>query len=277
MNFNEWLTIKEAIIRAIRRAFNETFLEADGIDTLRATKVSVNRELQRMLGHNLDYFGICIEEAARHVRGQDVLDLATQVATTIMHELSDPQGELSQRFAQAADSPDHVGRLFRVATRMRTLRDADFYTQRRRKKAGHGTVNIGALADPEADEPEAVYGHAPTSQIDADRQLGSLKRYVEEELQKMLDEAPARQKGKLSKAILVARERLRYAPQMVPMKDLLDIFDGQGDMPKISKAAMSGILSIIEDAVRRVAERIDSDTLRQGVSTGGKWDKKAGG
>ncbi len=269
MNFNEWLSIREAIVRAVLRVFNE----ASSYDPdLRAAKTQTNRALEDLLGHRLDYFGICIEEARRYVRGQDIIELATQLANTIMSELNDPNSRLSHDFANAADSPEHIGRLFRTAVRLRGRRDADFYTQRRRPTK---TTNISSLASQEKGGEEGLYGAAPAPE-DAAR-LASLKRYVEEELQKMLDEVLPRKKQKLAKAILVARERMRHAPEMVPMADLMKIFNGEGDMPKISKGSMSGILSVIEDAVRRVAERFDDETLRQGVAAGGKWDSKVGG
>jgi hypothetical protein len=268
MNFNEWLSIREAILRAAIRMLNE--VQSFDPD-LRAAKTQINRALEDITGQPLDYFGICLIAARRYVRGQDTIELATQLANTIMSELNDPQSRLSQDFARASGNPNHIEAIFRTAVQLRARRDSDFYTQRRRST---NTMNVSSIADPgkEGGE-EGIYGKAPKEVPDS--RLEDLKRYVEEELQKMLDEAPARSKRSLAKAILVARERMRYAPDMVPMAELLKIFDGEGDMPKISKGSMSAMLKIIEDAVKRVAERFDDETLRQGATS--KWGSKVGG
>lgn len=273
MNFNEWLLIREAITKAILRVCNEV---SSYDPDLRAAKVQTNSALEDVLGHQLDYFGICIEEARRWVKGQDIIDLATQVANTIMSELNDPQGRLAMEFAQAADNPDHVGKSFRRAVQLRIRRDSEFFTQRRRPTK---MVHAGSITNPgNREETPDIFGPDKTAiDIAPDFHLENLKRYVEEELQTMLDAAPNRQKARYANAILVARERMRHAPHFLGIDELNKMFSGgENGLPKISKGTLHTILKIIEDAVGKVGERFDDETLRQGAERGGPW-KKAGG
>jgi hypothetical protein len=273
MQFYEWLIFQEAITRAVLRVFSEVHSFDPALD---AVKDQTNYKLSSVLGHQIDYFGICLMHARKYPDiGNDDISLATHIANTIMGELNNPNGELSQRFAEAGEDEAAVTRLFHTAVSLRTRREGAEFTGYRRGAATSVPISSlggGAAGDEEANQDDIFGSYEDEGNYAA--KLEKLKNALIQELQDTLDAAThQRTRERLVKAILVARERFKDADSgdRVPMGQLLKLFSKDGPLPAISKGAMVNILREIENAFARMAEKLDNDTLRRGAEQGGSW------
>lgn len=248
LSFREWLFRQDwlLVVEAMR-----------SIDAFEAAKVTNNRLLTQLLGMKRNWFGLIIQSAKKWVRGQDIVTVASSVASHLIRSLQNPGNRLAQEVAnihQEADEASRENRLIDLFTTAVELRTRRFSEEFRRKF----DANVVPMSSLEKRDQESAEFSNPSSQDGGE--LESLKRYVIEELSKMEAEAKNKQsRERLQLAQQVAVERMRNAPEMTGMNELMTMF------PNIAKTRMYQIIGDIQQALARVAERFGLEGLQAGI------------
>lgn len=226
------------------------------LDVIRAASVQTDPLISGLLGGVQNkWYGLLVKAAGQYVKGQDVLDVANQVAAEVVGTLTArPEGnnfvENIDKIVNTSDGDDRARRMtafFEKDARQRARRiGLDQFA----KGKVNQTVKFSTLG--KSEKSDMVNFPDQSEAESAVSETQGLAALVLAELDAMQEACTHKaRKPRFAVAKAAARIRMENAPEPVPLDELLNILQSEGF--KIGRSQLNEVLKDVQEAFYRVA------------------------